>query len=872
MTRGRWRSVAVVIAVIALTVGVNIAVTRHAATVVAGSGSGSEGGLRDGGAGYVPPPTSPELHVPAAGGVSLSGFVVDGAGLPVVGAEVSVEAEREGAKAGTGTGSGSGSGSSTSTSVAPVTTAEGRFAISGLAPGRYRLRVIGPGLLAAELRYVPVPSETTRVVVARQVAIEGRVVDGISPVVGAHVGLRGDAIGGAIEVTTDSTGGFRVANLPEGRYQVWAWQAALAARAVRVGRLGAGPFGAVELHLEPAAIVVGRVVDRDEGTGLIAAVELRPVGDDQAPRYARTGDDGVFRIEGVPTGRWIADAFAPGYTSPGGVELEAGKGVPELALAAGGTVEGRVVDGEGHPIEGAAVRALVGAAPGASGAAAVAGTEISEAVDLDRLRRYSGRTAAPESAANAVPGMAPGGDPVLLPRGELGVMLGPIPPLPPPGQQAARPATIDLSGGPGADLAGAPTPLHVDPDRASIWTTGPDGRYRIRGMPRGKLVVLAEAAGYAEARSRQVTLGTTPAGGAEVQTGVDIVLTAGTFVIGKVVDQHGVPVIGAQIAAQPELGAPAEGFTDAAGEYRIGPLSGAITLRATAYGHVDVQRMVELAPVRGTLAGEQREDLVLEVADATLAGTVEDDTGAPVASAQLEVIGGTGDGRHAIAATDGTFELDMLPAGALRIRLVHPDYPPEEVDAVATSGHEGARARLRLPLGGSVEGVLLDAASGAALASVSIVAAGPRGALAEATTDKAGRWKLGPLRAGAWRLAITLPGYLSATRALDVPTAHAPGGTTVRDVRIDLVRGALLGVTVRDNFGRRVPQAHVVARLSDGTGATAEGDTDASGELRLRDCPTGELELVATHGDARGGTHASVRPGDEILGLTIDMK
>ena len=38
--------------------------------------------------------------------------------------------------------------------------------------------------------------------------------------------------------------------------------------------------------------------------------------------YAVVSDDGRFRIEGVPNGRWIADAYAPGYLSPGGVELE----------------------------------------------------------------------------------------------------------------------------------------------------------------------------------------------------------------------------------------------------------------------------------------------------------------------------------------------------------------------------------------------------------------------------------------------------------------------------------------------------------------------------------------------------------------------
>src|SRR5262249_46039519 len=158
---------------------------------------------------------------------------------------------------------------------------------------------------------------------------------------------------------------------------------ALAARTVRVARIGSGPFGSTELRLEPAAIVVGRVIDRSEATGLVAAIELRPSGDDQAPRYARSGTDGAFRIEGVPTGRWIADAFSAGYISPNGVELDAGHGITELALVAGGVVEGRVLDADGLPIAGATVRALGGsAASGAGGAGAAsagaASAEISE--------------------------------------------------------------------------------------------------------------------------------------------------------------------------------------------------------------------------------------------------------------------------------------------------------------------------------------------------------------------------------------------------------------------------------------------------------------------------------------------------------------
>lgn len=803
---------------------------------------------KDGGS-LVRAPNKPGL--PDDLGIHLGGVVVDGANIPVAGATILAEPEagapdRALATADAGVPHDAGV-------AAPVTSgADGRFVITGIDPGRYRLRVSGTGLLAAEVRMIPVPSDDLRIVVARQVTIAGTVTDGGKPVPNANVGIRGDAIGGTLDAKTDAKGAFEVENLPEGRYQVYAYRGALAARTVRVQRLGAGPFPPVELRLEAAQNVAGRVIDREEGTGLVAAIELRAIGEDQAPRYARSGDDGSFIIEGVPEGEWIADAYAPGYLSSGGVDLEAGRGIAELGLVRGGTIEGRVLDADGRPVAGASVRALTtGNNP----------TELSALVEQDQLRRFSGRMG--PSASTTTSNFSD--DPQFVPRGELGVLLGPIPPIPPPGVVAARPASVIDPKAATVSLTGDPAPLAVDPDKASIWTTGADGRYRIRGIAKAKLNVLGVAPGYAEARSREVSI---KAG--EVVTGVDIKLSAGTFVFGKVSDKRGAPIAGAQVSAKPDVGAQLDAFTDGDGMYRLGPLTGKVDLLASAYGHVDARRTIDLAPPKTSKAGEQREDITLDVADAILAGTLDDAAGAPIGGASIDVISGAGKGRHATVAADGTFSIDMLPRGTLRIKIVHPDYPTDEQEATASS--TGDRVRLRLALGGQVEGVLLDDDSGKPLGGMTIDARGPGGRTADATSDDKGLWKLGPLRPGKWRIEAKLPGYLPQSRDVDVPVSRAPGTTSVRDIRIELARGALVGGTVRDRRGQRAAGARITVRRADGTGEPLEGIADGQGEFLLRDAPTGELVISASYGDAGGSTRATIRPGAEVLGLAIEVR
>jgi hypothetical protein len=377
--------------------------------------------------------------------------------------------------------------------------------------------------------------------------------------------------------------------------------------------------------------------------------------------------------------------------------------------------------------------------------------------------------------------------------------------------------------------------------------------------------VLAVAGGYAEARSREVSIKE-----GQDATGVDVILTAGTFLSGKVADPRGAAIAGAQVTAQPEVGAPLDAFTDGDGMYRLGPVVGKVNLVASAYGHVDARRSLELASPTGRTPLEQREDITLDIADATLAGTLDDAAGAAVPGAHIEIISGVAEGRQVVVGADGAFAIDMLPAGKLRVRVTHPSYPTAELDAVAT--RTGEPQRLRLALGGQVEGVLLDDSSAAPITGITIDATGPGGLTADAISDTRGLWKLGPLRPGTWKLEVKLPGYLPLAREVTVTAGNAPGVTTVRDVRLELRRGGQIGGTVRDSRGNRIAGAHVTVRRTDGAATEAETDTDAQGEFRIHDCPTGDLIVGAQLGDAAGSTRATVRPGDELLSLTIEIR
>ncbi|MDQ3295978.1 MAG: carboxypeptidase-like regulatory domain-containing protein, partial [Myxococcota bacterium] len=115
------------------------------------------------------------------------------------------------------------------------------------------------------------------------------------------------------------------------------------------------------------------------------------------------------------------------------------------------------------------------------------------------------------------------------------------------------------------------------------------------------------------------------------------------------------------------------------------------------------------------------------------------------------------------------------------------------------------------------------------------------------------------LAAGEWKLAATATGYGRAQKTVTIRI-----GRVLQDVALELARGATLAGVVRDRHGRRVAGAKV--RLG-----TASTITDADGNFRLTDVPTGRGILEAEHAEQRGELTLDLAPASERLSLAVEL-
>lgn len=674
-------------------------------------------------------------------------------------------------------------GDATERSPAPIDTIEtgqdGLFVFETLGPGVLRLRVSAPGYATQTL--FSMGRSAIRVVLAPAATIAGVVHDSAGFTRGgAEIIVAGSGIWPPRSQRSDSDGTFVISDVPPGVYEVWARDGMQRSPAEAGIELRAGDVEYRTLRMIEGESVVGRVLTPDGEAIPDVDVLLSDGAQALAPIRTSTDGTGTFSLEAllpVPFARTLLFSH-PGYLAQER-SLPSGESSITVVMTRGATVRGRVLDADGNPVANATVQ----------------WSELGVSGSL----------------------IAPDGEFAALTSGDnLGVTVGPVPPIP---------------------FAGEAVPMLV----STSVRTDENGYFELQGITPGQGSLQAIFPGRAPSEAVELALEE----GQEFDE-LDLSLVEGGTLDVRVVDAAGYPHAFAAVEVTPWRDGVAIAsqrrvlVTSDTGELRIEGALFDIELIARPVGASPARTLVS-----GVVAGEvRRVTLRTEGAGFALSGRVTDAHGFGVADVELVVSSGRDETSfevRALSERDGTYSLSGLPAPPYRLLVAHPGH----VTMIQSVAGEGPRlsADVTLVEGRRIRGVVtFSNGRGAAGAEVRLTSDSTS---RTSVTNTAGSFEFGDVAAGAYELSAELEGR------------RGSAGVVLRDmsaeVALVLSSAGRLQVRVRDSLGDPAPGTQV---LLDGQ---VVATTRSSGRATIGGVPPGYHQVWGEHEHAGSARPQRVR-------------
>ncbi len=380
------------------------------------------------------------------------------------------------------------------------------------------------------------------------------------------------------------------------------------------------------------------------------------------------------------------------------------------------------------------------------------------------------------------------------------------------------------------------------------------GRYRMT-VPPADLLLVARVEGYAPAMER-----------ASVQAGqeayVDLRLTRGLSIAGRVVDSAGLPIPGARVSATldedtstSELLGKAEAPVDRDGRYELGPLRDAeydVTPAGDGYAWEAPRRV---------RAGQREVDFVL-LRNGTLDGVVVRASDGSSVDVSPECILVSPVGSHLglrVAGAHGVFHGDFHP-GKYRVlvdggRLAYGEREVEVLEGKTMS------VRVELTEGGTLRGVVVAARGGVPVAHAEVSITRLIGCVVT-RTDEHGRVTWSGMDPGVRVLDVEAPGFAALHESIEIAEGKTVDRTfTLRDEA--RIVGKLLredGCPVGDAWIHVVgPQGSLGGQeATDGGGYSIGGLGAGQCLLCSADYHPGRVVLAIAHVDLREGEEQRV--------------
>lgn len=546
--------------------------------------------------------------------------------------------------------------------------------------------------------------------------LSGRIYDERgAPLEGATVSLAGSGFWPARSVRSGAEGRFHWAEIPAGIYELRVSKGALVAPAIEGLILDPGVKRAFGVQLVPGWAVAGQVVDAQTGRA-IADAEITVASGVLGlhTRRARSNERGRFELAGVVGDEQSLYVEADGYVTAG--PLRQGSGDPSMTVRLGraSTMEGRVVDARGMPVEAALVRAfgeeqMRGATLGTSESLGVTSGPVPPiSAGTSGALAYVSQVETGRDGRFRLTNLRPGPYRIVASHDDFAPVESERLQL----QVGAGREDIELVMRPGAELAGRvvdergdglegiPVELRGAAEGLPrMAVTGTDGSFSFRGV-RGEVSVTALPYDLPPVRE-DVAMGE------DALVTVELALSSTLYTLrGRVVDERGFGVGGALVSVSSKRAkSPVRrsAKSDPDGTFSVPALpEPPFELEAAhpAFSSTQIDSVDNIEDVR-----------VVMSAGVTLLGEVLDDWSnerLPGVSVRLEgpaqIEGKT--------QSDGSFVIRRAATGTYEVSFSHPDYetmtqrvvlePPRYVDQPQELD------RVRLQPGGSIEGQVLD--------------------------------------------------------------------------------------------------------------------------------------------------------------------
>ena len=696
--------------------------------------------------------------------------------------------------------------------VGARTDATGLATIERLAEGPWMLAVRAAGFEELVRRSVR-EGESPRIVLRKLGAIVVSVVNetgGPAPL--AHVQIAGSSLWPARTTDTATDGTVRIGGLAAGSY---------ALRATSGGNVSATDLGIpltrgeekhVTLTLRPGVFASAKVMDGDGDDAhpvARARVTLVEGGLSPFPLEATTDATGSASLGPVACGDALLSAEADGFVPRGAIELPPDGHTVTIVLVRAGVVEGRVLDARGRPIDGATIE-LVGSS--------LTGSPID-----DDPRKQGFRRAEFDATL--------GGPRPMIASGELGVVPGPVPPIP---------HAFDLPMiAPGA-APGAP------PSLQEPWVTRDDGTFRAAPASPGRIRALVHHPEYLEALSDAVTL--VPGGVVHV----DLVLREGGSLEGRVLDVAGRPVADATVTVAALRGS-LERMTHTAtdGTFAFAAVPDGVVVTASMGDDDDLRiaRTTTAVPE----SGKATVTLTLPDLRPPLDVHVRDDRGYPVDAAQISV--GSVDPAvpfRTTVFTDARGDTTIPGARGIALRLEVTS--PGHASLVVQWTGDDASTEITLEPSESLTGAVRESRSGTPIRGAEVTLYADVGARHSAT-DADGKFKFDDIAPGEAHLRVRAAGRVTRERAVTIEdrTSHVEDVGYVELDEEGIVEGTVVDDGGNPVAGARVGKDHVPTYVPATSHDTSYALTDVRGRFHLGGLEDGVVTIEAYAPDVGRG-------------------